>query len=177
MEVAKNQRHRNEKRKRKTNTRPKAGARRSKRLKEIQAEIKIERDEEPQPTRPTLSRTPSTDNSSEAQPDTTTTYPNTAQPDTAQPDTTQAHTSTEAHTSTDAQMDIPVEIDEVKREVLESDIPILNLPVTENQETEQEHEYLYENHLDMTGTDIKIEEEDLIEPAGKMNIYLSLKPL
>lgn len=84
---------------------------------------------------------------------------------------------------------IPVIIDEVKREVLETNIPILNLPVSDNQEMHEEneseglsltkHEFLYENQfcnqLDVNEMDVKTEEPDLeLEPSGKIKLRFIL---
>lgn len=70
---------------------------------------------------------------------------------------------------------MPVEIDQVKQEVLESDIPIVNLPVTETSEMDQYDEsYLsltpiYENAFDDHLTENYFDNPDFFEITGKIN--------
>lgn len=145
LEVAKDQRHRNE-RKRKAPIRQKTGTRQSKRLKGVHAIIKTEINEEEIPEVATL-------------PEIISTLPEVIP------------TLQEIHEDTN---EVNVQIDEFKREIIESDIPILNIPVTEQDLSEENEGMLlsctkddifYGTHLDLAGMIVK--SENLYEPSGK----------
>lgn len=152
LEVAKTQRHRNEK-KRKAPPRRKAGSRRSKRLKGIQVEVKTEINEEIPAIRPA---------STPASPE----KPNEEIPEVrpeSRPPTPEA--TPEVNT---------VEIDEVKKEVIESSIPILNVPVSESQDFSEENERLLLSqtsdgiqHSQSNVSEMFFKIENLYEPSGK----------
>lgn len=154
LEVAKTQRHRNEK-KRKAPPRRKAGSRRSKRLKGIQVEVKTEINEEIPEIRPA---------STLASPE----KPNEEIPEVrpvSQPVTPEE--TPEVNT---------VEIDEVKKEVIESSIPILNVPVSESQDFSEENDKLSQTsdgiqHSQSNVPEMFFKIENLYEPSGKTNNF------
>lgn len=141
MEVAKDQRHRNE-RKRKAPIRQKTGRRQSKRLKGAHALnhhhaiIKTESNEIPEVA--TL-------------PEVIPTLPEVIP------------TIQEIHEDTNV-----VEIDSIKKEVIESDIPILNIPVTEPDLSEENEGMLLScTKDDILSNEMIVKSENLYEPSGK----------